>query len=162
MGPPWFGKISLPGNKAPKPRLLSLSSGACVPQVPSLRAATTEACTPRTHALQQEKLSCNEKPVQRNWRGVSVYFASRESPQAATKTQCSQNEITNKQNTHYIYTTYQIMKWDDSSVIGIWEIIFLLSFLFMGKMIKLERKKINSNLTLFVNSVFIYSFYNIS
>ena len=53
---PGLGRFHMPrGNKAPKPRLLSLSSGACVPQVLSPRAATTEACMPRTHALQQEK-----------------------------------------------------------------------------------------------------------
>ena len=40
---------------ATKPVLLSLHSRAREPQLLSLRATTTEACTPRACALQQEK-----------------------------------------------------------------------------------------------------------
>ena len=53
---PGLGRFYMPrGNKAQKPQLLSLSSTACVLQVLSPRAATTQACTPRTHELRQEK-----------------------------------------------------------------------------------------------------------
>ena len=44
------------GNYACVPQLLSLCSRAHEPQLLSLRATTTEACVPRAHALQQEKL----------------------------------------------------------------------------------------------------------
>ena len=42
-------------NWARVPRLLSLSSRACKPQLQSPSATTTEACVPRAHAPQQEK-----------------------------------------------------------------------------------------------------------
>ena len=45
----------LQSNKACAPQLLSLHSRAREPQLLSPRGTTTEACTPRAHALQQEK-----------------------------------------------------------------------------------------------------------
>ena len=56
------GSIPGPGGShllwsswAQVPQLLSLRSRARAPQLLSPRAATTEACTPRTCALQQKK-----------------------------------------------------------------------------------------------------------
>ena len=43
------------GNKAQAPQLLGLCSRAWEPQLLSPHVTTTEAHTPRTHALQQEK-----------------------------------------------------------------------------------------------------------
>ena len=45
----------LQNNKARAPQLLSLRSRAHEPQLLSPYATTTEACTPRARALQQEK-----------------------------------------------------------------------------------------------------------
>ena len=60
------------------------------PQLLSLSAANTEALTPKTHALQQEKPPQWEAhaPQQR----VAPITATRESPRAAMKTQRSQNK----------------------------------------------------------------------
>ena len=53
---PGPGRSHMPqSNKAHVPQLLSLHSRAREPQLLSPHAATTEACAPRAHALQQEK-----------------------------------------------------------------------------------------------------------
>ena len=97
------------------PQLLKAAhSRAHVPQLLSLHAATTEACVPRACALQQEmplqwdahtlqllkpaclepvvcnkRCHCNEKPAHCNEEQPPL-TTTRESPRAATKTQCSQ------------------------------------------------------------------------
>ena len=53
---PGQGRSHMPqSNWTRVPQLLSLRSGACEPQLVSLRAATAEARTPRACAPQQEK-----------------------------------------------------------------------------------------------------------
>ena len=53
---PGLGGSHMPwSNEACVPQLLSLRSGARVPQLLSPRATTTEAYAPRAHAAHQEK-----------------------------------------------------------------------------------------------------------
>ena len=53
---PGPGRSHMPrSNKAHAPQLLSLHSRARKPQLLSPRATTTETCSPRARALQQEK-----------------------------------------------------------------------------------------------------------
>ena len=82
------GRSHMPqSNQARAPQLLSLRSRAREPQLLSLHATTTEAHVPTARAPQQEKPH-NEKPTHHNEEQPPL-AATRESPHAATKTQCS-------------------------------------------------------------------------
>ena len=86
---PGLGRSHMPwSNQARVPQLLSLHARAREPQLLSPLATTTEACTPRVHAPQQEK------PPQWEARApqgrVALLATTRKSSCAATKTQHSQ------------------------------------------------------------------------
>ena len=60
---PGLGRSHMPrSNWAREPQLLSLCSRACMPQLLSLRATTTEACTPIACALQQREATTMRSP----------------------------------------------------------------------------------------------------
>ena len=67
------GSIPAPGRTPHAKGQLSPCSRACEPQALHPHAATTEAHTPRAHALQQEK-SRNEKPLHSNRRVASAHY----------------------------------------------------------------------------------------
>ena len=71
--------------------LKSTHPSACVPQLLSPCAATTEAHAPRTHALQQEKPPQWDARAPQQ-RVAPTHHNQRESPRAATKTQCRQKK----------------------------------------------------------------------
>ena len=87
---PGLGRSHIPrSDQACAPQLVSLGSRALEPQLPRSCAAATEARAPGACALQQEEPLQGDAWAPR--QAVAPLTATRESPCAATRTQCSQN-----------------------------------------------------------------------